>query len=127
MCQNKYLDGIPSLFGHSWARQSLGETVGHSTTVIFPSGARSRVGAYRPKYCRRHQFPVARFSAIDVNQYCQSTARICWGASCENGLPANSDRTSLSFMSSLISVFGTIGDSRQELSDANHRFQSKRG
>jgi hypothetical protein len=54
-------------------------TAGHSVTTMVPSGSRSRVGAYRPNNCRHHHVPVARFSAMLVNQYCQSTARICRG------------------------------------------------
>src|SRR5580704_2783528 len=54
----------------------FGSTLGHSTTLTLPSGARSSVGAYRPKNCLRHHSPLARFSDIAVNQYCQSTARI---------------------------------------------------
>src|SRR5579871_2991817 len=56
-----------------------GGTVGNSTTCISPSGDRSRVGAYSPTSSRRHHMPVARFSASLVNQYCQSTTRICRG------------------------------------------------
>src|SRR5713226_8075536 len=55
---------------------SLGCTVGHSTTLMAPLGPSSSVGAYRPNSCLRHHLPVARFSDIVVNQYCQSTARI---------------------------------------------------
>src|SRR5579864_8883507 len=89
---------------------SLGGAAGHSTTLILPSASRCRVGAYRPKYSLFHHVPVARFSEKVVNQYCQSTARICFGGSRENGFPAKSERTSLLFESSFISVSGTIGD-----------------
>src|SRR5580704_13602050 len=84
-------------------------------------------GAYRPRNCRRHHIPVARFAAMLVNQYCHSTARICRGGSCGKGLPAKRVSTSLLLESSRTSVFGTIGYSRQEPRDANHKFQSKRG
>src|SRR5436309_11721195 len=52
-----------------------GETVGHSVTLILPSALRCKVGAYNPTNCRRHHIPVCCFSAMVVNQYCQSTAR----------------------------------------------------
>src|SRR5229473_3809505 len=78
---------------------SLGCAVGHSTTLMPPSGPRSSVGAYRPNNCLRHHIPVARFSDVVVNQYCQSTARIWCGGSCEKGLPAKSASTSWSFAS----------------------------
>src|ERR1700730_9840295 len=106
---------------------SLGGTVGHSTTLMPPSGPRSSVGAYRPNSCLRHHIPVACFSDIVVNQYCQSTARIWCGGSCEKGLPAKSATTSLSFASRRTSVLGTIGYSRHCPREANHKFQSKRG
>src|SRR6266849_9257107 len=68
---------------------------GHSATTMVPSGSRSRVGAYSPNSCRRHHIPVARFSAMLVNQYCQSTARICRGGSCGKGLPGFEDSSGL--------------------------------
>src|SRR5258708_15151963 len=104
-----------------------GPTAGHSVTTMFPLGSRSRVGAYSPNNCRRHQIPVARFCAMLVNQYCQSTARTCRGGSRGKGLPAKRVNTSWSPEQSLSSVFGTIGYSRQEPRDANHKFQSNRG
>src|ERR1700730_7840336 len=106
---------------------SLGSCFGHSTTLMPPSGPRSSVGAYRPNSCLRHHIPVTRFSDVVVNQYCQSTARILCGGCCEKGLPANSASTSLSFASKRTSVLGTIGYSRQDPREANHKFQSKRG
>src|SRR5215472_7647316 len=106
---------------------SLGCTSGDWMTWMLPSDSRSRVGAYSPRYSRRHQFPVARFSAMVVNQYCQSTARICRGGESGNGFPRNSVSTSLSFASRRTAVFGTITASRQFVREANHRFQSKRG
>src|SRR6266849_6778460 len=102
-------------------------SVGHSITAIVPSGSRSSVGAYNPNNCRRHHIPVARLSAIVVNQYCQSTERICRGGSWEKGLPAKRASTSLSLARGRTSVFGTIGYSRQGPRDANHKFQSNRG
>src|SRR5260370_39612395 len=106
---------------------SLGCIFGHSTTLMPPSGRRSSVCAYRPNSCLRHHIPVTRFSDVVVNQYCQSTARIWCGGSCEKGLPAKSASTSWSFASRRTSVLGTIGYSRQDPREANHKFQSKRG
>src|SRR6266851_5454348 len=111
-------------FGTNYSRDCA---VGHSITTKVPLGSRSSVGAYDPKNCRRHHFLAVRFSATVVNQYCQSTARICRGGSCGKGLPAKRDSTSFSLERSRSSVFGTIGYSRQEPSDANHKFQSNRG
>src|SRR6266567_148124 len=112
---------------HSGMIYSRGCTVGHSTTLMLPSASRSSVGAYRPNIRRRHHMPLERFSAIVVNQYCQSTARIWCGDSRANGLLAKSASTSLLLDSSRTSVLGTIAYSRHEPNDANHRFQSNRG
>src|SRR6266849_5305339 len=46
---------------------------------------------------------------------------------CEKGLLAKSASTSLSFDSRSTSVLGTIGYSRHDPREANHKFQSKRG
>src|SRR5436309_4986059 len=100
---------------------------GHSKTAILPSGCRSNVGAYRPSCCLLHHVPCERFSAGVVNQYCQITARICRGGACGNGFPEKSSSTSASPRSKLCSVRTTMGSWRHELSDANHKFQSKRG
>src|SRR5256885_934889 len=102
-------------------------TVGHSVTLILPSASRCKVGAYNPTNCRCHHIPVCRFSAMVVNQYCQSTARTWVGGWRGKGLPAKRASTSASFSSSRTSVLGTIGYSRHEPSEANHKFQSKRG
>src|SRR5579862_1037503 len=126
------LEFLATIFGLSGSHvgqefsHSLGCTSGHSTTLISPSGVVSMVGAYRPRNCRRHQSPVSRLSLMVVNQYCHSTARISRGG-CGKGLSANNCSTSLSFDRSRTSVFATIGYSRHEPRDANHRFQSKRG
>src|SRR5213080_3079863 len=63
-----------------------GETVGHSVTLILPSASRCKVGAYNPTNCRRHHIPVCCFSAMVVNQYCQSTARTWLVADAEKDL-----------------------------------------
>src|SRR5262249_11422422 len=96
-------------------------------TKTFPSGARSRAGAYRPRFSLRHQSPVERFVAKSVNQYCQITARTCRGGDCGNGFPAKRDKTSRSLVRRSCSVRTTKGFSRQKPRDANQRFQSKRG
>src|SRR5512133_4240692 len=100
--------------------------VGHATTVSFPSSKVS-VGAYVPRNSRFHQLPVARFSLIEVNQYCHNTARTCFGGAEANGFPRNSARTSGLLLRSRSSVLATNMLSRHVPSDANHRFQSKRG
>src|ERR1700693_3035410 len=115
------------MFAHLVRSYSRVCAVGHSITTIVSFGSRSSVGAYNPTNCRRHHFLAARFSAIVVNQYCQSTARICRGGSCGKGLPAKRASTFLSLERRRSSVFGTIGYSRQEPRDANHKFQSNRG
>src|SRR5437879_12722018 len=66
-----------------------GETVGHSVTLILPSASRCKVGAYNPTNCRRHHIPVCCFSAMVVNQNCQSTARTWVGGWRRNGVPDN--------------------------------------
>src|SRR5215470_3686189 len=104
-----------------------GRAWGHSKAKIFPSGARSRAGAYKPRYSRRHQRPVERFVARSVNQYCQTTARTWRGGDCGNGLLAKRERTSLSSARRSCSVRTTKGFSRQKPREANQRFQSKRG
>src|SRR5262249_12703083 len=106
---------------------SLGGTSGHSTTLISPSGAFSRVGAKRPISCRLHHIPVRRFSSMEVNQYCHNSVRIWRGGVCGNGLSANSCSTSSPFESRRITVLGTIWLSRHVPNEANHKFQSKRG
>src|SRR4029077_18748633 len=73
---NLALVAVLPIFQCATTNYSFGSTVGHSTTLMFPSGPRSSVGAYRPNSCLRHHLPVARFCDIVVNQYCQSTARI---------------------------------------------------
>src|SRR6202030_509508 len=113
-CLTVHFTNHPGAPAGSGKNYCCGRAAGHSVTTMLPSGFRSSVGAYRPKNCRRHHIPVARFSAMLVNQYCQSTARICRGGSCGKGLPAKRDSTSLSLESSRTSVFGTIGYSRQE-------------
>src|SRR5213592_881088 len=100
---------------------------GHCNTTILPSASRSSVGAYNPNCSRRHHLPVARFSSGSANQYCHSTARTCRGGAFGKGLPANNCRTSPDPRSRACSVRGTIGSSRQVLSDANHKFQSNLG
>src|SRR5579872_745842 len=106
---------------------SRGSTFGGSVTSMLPFASRSSVGAYKPSSCRCHHIPDARLSAIVVNQYCQSTARTCFGGSFGKGLPAKSANTSWSLASNRTSVFGTIKFSRHCPSDANQRFQSNRG
>src|ERR1700736_3412554 len=83
---NLVLFAVLLIFECATISYSFGSTVGHSTTLMLPSGPRSSVGAYRPNSCLRHHFPVARFSDIVVNQYCQSTVRIWCGGFCEKGL-----------------------------------------
>ena len=104
-----------------------GNSSGHSTTANRPSAAIVNSGAYSPRYSRRHQSPVRRFSPSVVNQYCQITARTYRGGVCAKGFPRKSASTSPSPTSRRSSVSGTISFSRQPPSDANHRFQSKRG
>src|SRR6266849_2075035 len=72
---NLVLFAVLLIFKCATISYSFGSTVGHSTTLMFPSGPRSSVGAYRPNSCLRHHILVARFSDIVVNQYCQSIAR----------------------------------------------------
>jgi len=56
--------------------QSCGSSSGgHSTTANFSPATSVSSGAYRPISSRRHQLPVCRFSLIEVNQYCHSSAR----------------------------------------------------
>src|SRR5215472_16873097 len=92
-----------------------------------PSGSFVTTGAYRPSSWRFHQLPVERFSSIEVNQYCQITARTYLGGDCAKGLPRKSVSTSASLSSRRSSVSGTISYCCQSPREANHRFQSKRG
>ncbi len=56
--------------------QSCGGSSSAGWTIAnCPSPVLASVGAYWPSKLRRHQFPVLRFSSIEVNQYCHSTAR----------------------------------------------------
>src|SRR5580693_10789588 len=109
------------------ASHCRGATIGHSTARILPSGSRVSVGAYSPRNSRRHQRPVLLFSVAVVNQYCQRTARTWRGGSWGKGFPAKSASTSGSVESNRTSVLITMGYSRQDPREANHRFQSKRG
>src|SRR5262249_22552029 len=114
---------VAHLFGGSASSSPLGE----SAPPIFPSGLRSKAGAYAPTSCRLHQFPSRRLLARSVNQYCQRTVRTCRGGPLGNGLLEKSWSTFGSFWSSRASAFTTHVFRRHGPNDANHKFHSKRG
>ena len=103
-----------------------GSGSGTSTATTLPSGPISSTGAYIPSSLRRHHIPVARFSSFEVNQYCHNTARTCLGGACGNGFPETAPAHPGTYQQAL------LGDGHNQVlppvpSDANHKFQSKRG
>ncbi len=54
---------------------SGGSSSGYSMMPNLPSASRVSTGEYKPINSRFHQFPVRRFSSVEVNQYRHNTAR----------------------------------------------------
>src|SRR6266480_1601981 len=92
-----------------------------------PSAARVTMGLKGPSSLRRHHAPVLRFVARSVNQYCHSTVLTIDGGFPLKGSALNSFSTLGLPSIKRSSVNTTHGDLCHDASEANHRFQSKRG
>src|SRR3954470_12528652 len=93
----------------------------------FPRASRWTGGLNAPSSSRRHQAPLARFVGMSVNQYCDITVLTIEGGLPLNGSARNNDSTLALPSSRRCSVRTTHGFCSHGASDANHKFQSKRG
>src|SRR3979411_1243053 len=98
-----------------------------SLSTVLPSAVRVTPGLNGPSVWRRHHAPIARFVCRSVNQYCHRTVRTIAGFLPLNGSALNNPSTLGLASSNRSSVSTTHGDVSHGASDANQRFQSKRG
>src|SRR6266480_7786584 len=96
-------------------------------TTGDPSFPRVTDGLNGPISSRLHHAPVFLFVARSVNQYCHSSVLTMSGGLPLNGSSRNKPSTLGLPSISRSSVSTTQGFSSHGTSEANHRFQSKRG
>src|SRR3954468_14924314 len=100
---------------------------GGAPNTEFADAPRSTGGLNGPSSWRRHHAPVRRFVSTSVNQYCHKIVLSITGGLPLNGSDWNNDNTLGLPSSSRCSVRTTHGFCCHGASEANHRFQSKRG